>query len=189
MNPFAVATVSALAAVDLLLRNPGRISANYTVSDVTHSPTAKERGITEQNRLPFSAKVNAKRLAKLVIEPANKFTGHRARVSSWWRSERLNSILPGASPTSVHKTGRAADLELVYQDETGQMVENNALLMRALLAGGQFDRVLIYGAMRSPRFLHVEVPEPGKKPRQLVRWRTDNTWKNIDLEEARLFFG
>lgn len=185
MNRWQTLAFAAITAADLLRRSQGdRISANYTAHDVTNSATARTRGISEQFNLPFSAKLLARHLARTVIEPANEFTGQRATPTSWWRSDELNMILPGAEVDSIHRTGRAVDLELWVDDQ-----EQNALLARALLAGKNFDRLLIYGNLERPRFLHVEAPEPGKRPRNIVMRKIGPTWKRLDFDTALLIYG
>lgn len=192
MNRVATFVAAALTALKLSgMSNKNAISKNYTVDDVTHSETAESLGITEQNDLPDAAKRNARYLALKVIEPANKFTGTRATPRSWWRSKRLNDALPNASPTSVHKTGRAVDLELWIPDhETGVLTERNDLLARALVSGRKFDRMIVYGSLTKPRFLHVEVPEIGKDPRNIVLHRNEaNGFTSLNIEDAAMLYG
>lgn len=191
MNRWASLVAAALTAFKLnRMDQITVISKNYTVDDVKRSATAESLGIEAQNTLPDEARKMARRLAMQVIEPANKFTGNVATVRSWWRSDQLNAALPNASPTSVHKTGRAADLELWVKNADGEPMERNDLLARALVSDLKFDRLIVYGNIRRPRFLHVEVAPVGRQPRNRILHYNDNgEFRALDVDEAVLLYG
>jgi len=84
---------------------------HFKIREVFHSDTAEAKGIYN---VPDASKLtivlfNAERLAENVLEPLRNAFGV-CKVSSWYRSEALNATIPGASATSSHMTGEAADV-------------------------------------------------------------------------------
>jgi zinc D-Ala-D-Ala carboxypeptidase len=84
------------------------ISAHFTIEEVEGSTRAKELGI--DNTMPSIYFGNAQNLARFVLEPVRLHFGTPFRPTSWYRCKALNDALPGASKTSDHMIGAAADI-------------------------------------------------------------------------------
>jgi hypothetical protein len=127
------------------------LSPHFTLEELCASATAAEHGFA--NAPDAAALRNLRRLAA-VLEGAREVLGCALIVSSGYRSKALNAVTPGASKTSVHPDGRAADLRPV----TGTLDE-------------AFDRlrasVVLYDQLiREPTWLHLGIARPGAMPRR-----------------------
>ncbi len=82
------------------------LTPHFTLSEMTRSSTATRKGI------PNTASADVQRALKLlcenVLEPVREHFGKPVRVTSGYRSPRLNTAI-GGSPTSQHCLGEAAD--------------------------------------------------------------------------------
>jgi hypothetical protein len=85
-------------------RSP-RLSRYYTLARLTHSDTARERGI--DNTPPASLLPNLRRLAR-GLDRIRLLLGHPLDISSGYRSPALNAAVGGAR-NSQHSQGLAAD--------------------------------------------------------------------------------
>lgn len=91
---------------------PGRdprdmLSPHFSLAECEASKTAESQGIS--NRLPTQLRTTAIQVATQILEPIRELYGPFA-PNSWYRSEALNSVTPGASPTSAHTQAAAVDL-------------------------------------------------------------------------------
>jgi hypothetical protein len=85
-------------------RSP-RLSRYYTLARLTHSDTARERGI--DNTPPAELIPNLRLLAR-GLDRIRLLLGHPLEISSGYRSPALNAVVGGA-PNSQHSQGLAAD--------------------------------------------------------------------------------
>lgn len=79
----------------------------FTIGELVSSTTADRRGIN--NRCSKEQADNLIRLVDNVLDPLREAYGKPIRVTSGYRSEELNKAV-GGSPTSDHRSGRAADI-------------------------------------------------------------------------------
>ena len=84
-----------------------KISNNFTLSEITHSNTAKRLGI--DNAPNKEDLQNIKNLIRVLIQPMRDALGP-IRISSGYRSPKLNSAI-GGSNKSQHCKGEALDLQ------------------------------------------------------------------------------
>jgi len=82
-----------------------RLSSYYTLARLTHSDTARERGI--DNAPPPELLPNLRRLAR-GLDQVRRLLGHPLVITSGYRSSALNAAVGGA-PKSQHAQGLAAD--------------------------------------------------------------------------------
>lgn len=86
------------------------LSTNFTLEEMTQSQTATRQGIPNQ---PGSAQTAALRaLCETILEPIRAHFNAPVRVSSGYRSPKLNQTI-GGSATSQHCKGEAADFTVV----------------------------------------------------------------------------
>jgi hypothetical protein len=82
-----------------------RLSSYYTLARLTHSDTARERGI--DNTPPPELLPNLRRLAR-GLDRVRRLLGHPLEITSGYRCPELNAAVGGA-PRSQHAQGLAAD--------------------------------------------------------------------------------
>lgn len=86
-----------------------KLSANFSVSELTRSQTATRKGI---DNTPNDEQLeNLKDLCENVLQPIRDHFGKPVRISSGLRVPELNTAI-GGSTTSDHCKGMAADIEI-----------------------------------------------------------------------------
>lgn len=147
---------------------------HFTISELCASRTAAALGI--DNTPPPAALHNLVQLTDRVLDPARELWGAPLLVSSGYRCAALNAALPGASPSSQHLLGLAADL--VAMDRSPR---SNLLLFERLRDSGiPYDQLIAEhwdgrggcawvhvgcSAERPPRRMAWRSPRPAARPR------------------------
>lgn len=133
----------------------------FTIGEFTRSDTADRYGIN--NRLPsLKESENIYNLVKNVLDPLREAYGKPIRISSGYRCPKLNAIIPGASPTSDHMTGCAADLQSIPAD-IGEHKKLFRLIQELQLP---FDQLIDEKGMR---WVHVSFRSTGNRGQVLTR--------------------
>lgn len=115
-----------------------KLSNNFTLEELTHSATAKTKGITNA---PNAEQVdNLGKLCVKLLQPLRTSYGEAFIINSGFRNQQLNQAVGGV-PTSQHTKGQAADVHVK---------EPRKLLARLLELGLEFDQAILY-----PTFLHL----------------------------------
>ncbi|MBO5086179.1 MAG: peptidase M15 [Paludibacteraceae bacterium] len=141
------------------------ITDNYfTLDELTYSKAAKKNNI---DNTPTSAvKANLMALRENILNPARRQLGSCIYVNSGYRSPQLNAIIPGASATSQHCTGEAADLDT-------RSLRNNQRLFEILVNLGNFDQLIWEG---NGAWIHVSYKASGyNRHRILAQTQTGYT--------------
>ena len=125
-----------------------RLSANFTLAELTHSNTAVERGI--DNTPGPEALANLKELARR-LQIMRDDIGKPLSINSGFRNPRVNRAVRGVA-NSQHVTGRAADISVTGHDR-------KELVVAALKAG-------FTGIGLGRNFLHVDT-----RPGPLTVWQ------------------
>ena len=130
------------------------ISDHITYEEAIRSRTAREEGI--DNTPSESHLKNMRLIAERIFEPTRKaLGGYRIRVTSFFRSIKLNLKLKKASKRSRHTTGQAMDLDAAYyghstNKEMFEFIRNNL----------EFDKLIWeYGTDEEPEWVHVSYVE------------------------------
>lgn len=88
--------------------NKGYFSKNFTVAELSKSNTAALKKI---DNTPKGVHLNNMQdLVTKFLQPLREELGLPIQVNSGYRSEKLNSVIPGASKTSAHCYGWAVDI-------------------------------------------------------------------------------
>jgi zinc D-Ala-D-Ala carboxypeptidase len=129
-----------------------RLSAHFTLAELTHSETAARLGL--DNTPPIAAINNLRRLCFYALEPAREILGCPLFVSSGYRSAAVNEAVVSTAPHSAHLDGRAADfvpvglsLKVAFDQIRRSMVP--------------YDQVLI-----ELGWIHLGMAEAGQAPRR-----------------------
>lgn len=121
------------------------LAKNFTLEELIRSDTAKKLGIS--NEPNDYCKENLRTLCEKVLQPARDEYGKPIRISSGYRSERLNRAVGGV-PNSFHLYGQAAD---IICDSAEEM----ACLARILVKQEKTDLVIIESA-KGKMWIHVQ---------------------------------
>lgn len=125
----------------------GRISKHISYKEATRSITAIRLGIDNK---PFEYELgNMKAVAENIFEPLRKWVGGAIKVTSFFRSEKLNKAI-GGSVSSQHCQGRAIDIDDVYGYKT------NAEMFNYIKDNLDFDTIIWeFGTDDNPDWIHV----------------------------------
>lgn len=89
------------------------LTTHFTLEELTHSDTAKAKGI---DNTPALAQIdNLRKLARNVLEPLRTHFNRPIQISSGYRSPELNKIVGGKN-NSQHLLGEAADISIPQQN-------------------------------------------------------------------------
>ena len=137
------------------------ISAHITYKEATKSDTAIRLGIeNEPNEYQLS---KMKALAETIFEPTRRHFGKPIKVSSFFRSEELNSAVGGSS-TSQHVRGEAMDI-----DNDGSFPTNREIF-DYIKDNLVFDQLIFEaGTKDNPDWVHVSKKLEGVNRGQVLR--------------------
>ena len=137
------------------------ISKNISYKEATRSTTAKRLGIDNTpNAEQFS---NMVYVAENVFQPVREHFGVPIYVSSFFRSEALNSAIRGSS-SSTHMKGEAMDLDA---DVFGKVT--NAQIFHYIKDNLEFDQLIWeFGTEEEPAWVHVSLSKNNNRNQILV---------------------
>lgn len=118
------------------------ITQNFRLEELTHSNTAKARGLKNEPSLEHIE--NLRRLVVKVLQPLRELFGKSMVISSGYRSLEVNKAVGGV-PNSQHTKGQAADISVS---------DPRKLLATLLNSGIVFDQAILYQDGRN-NFLHI----------------------------------
>jgi hypothetical protein len=152
------------------------ISPHFFWGELTRTDSRDPAILAAQEHPPGIIQQNLSTLARELLEPVHQLVG-RIRINSGYRSPALNASLPGASTTSRHMDGLAADCFPLDLD----LVEAYERIAGAGLA--ELDQLILeFG-----RWIHVGAAPVGAKPRgQLLMIFTPGAYQPWDPTDVRL---
>ena len=155
---------------------PTRMSAHFSLEELTFSQTAARDGI---NNRPGEREIAALRdLCSNILEPLRSALAHPLTVTSGYRSPRLNRAI-GGSETSQHMEGRAVDL--VCFNLSAKKLFKSVLELKL-----PFDQLIYEGGKQS---IWVHVSFDASKDRRMILLASfpeggGVKYKNISRKEA-----
>lgn len=166
-----------------------QISKNFTLEELLKSPTALQWDFKEQFTPPEDVVENLIQLVVNVLQPLRDKIGRPIRVTSGYRSPRVNSKVGGASTringrvvqTSQHVLGEAVDIECWVDGR-----ESNNLIVEALreLAKSptfEWDQIIKeFGTENNPSWVHISFKK-GKNRKQVLRKVQGRPYVNTTL--------
>ena len=145
------------------------ISSHISYAEATKSQTAERAGFS--NTPDEATIIRMKLVAEKCFEPARLHFGAPLRVSSFYRSPKLNAKVRG-SKTSQHITGEAIDIDC---DGLGEDGPTNAELFNWLSLNVDFDQLIWeYGDNKNPAWVHVSYSSSGKQRKERLRYSIDH---------------
>lgn len=137
------------------------VSKNISYKEATHSTTAKRLGI--DNTPDAEQFSNMIYVAENVFQPVREHFGVPIYVSSFFRSEALNSAIRGSS-SSTHMKGEAMDLDA---DVFGKVT--NAQIFHYIKDNLEFDQLIWeFGTEDEPAWVHVSLSKGNNRNQILV---------------------
>jgi len=135
------------------------ITKNLTLQELIHSNTAKAKGIDNS---PTNEHLrNLIEIANNIFQPLRDGIGKPIRISSGYRSEKLNKAV-GGSKTSQHNKGQALDLVAT----TGF---TNKDIFDYIKKNLEFDQMIWeFGTDKNPDWVHVSYNK-GKNRKQVLK--------------------
>lgn len=135
------------------------ITKNLTLQELINSDTAKAKGIDNS---PTNEHLrNLIDIANNVFQPLRDGIGKPIRISSGYRSEKLNKAV-GGSKTSQHNKGQALDLVATSgftNKDIFDYIKNNL----------EFDQMIWeFGTDKNPDWVHVSYVK-GKNRKQILK--------------------
>lgn len=135
------------------------ITKNLTLQELINSDTAKAKGIDNS---PTNEHLrNLIDIANNVFQPLRDGIGKPIRISSGYRSEKLNKAV-GGSKTSQHNKGQALDLVATSgftNKDVFDYIKNNL----------EFDQMIWeFGTDKNPDWVHVSYVK-GKNRKQILK--------------------
>lgn len=135
------------------------ITKNLTLQELINSHTAKAKGIDNS---PTNEHLrNLIDIANNVFQPLRDGIGKPIRISSGYRSEKLNKAV-GGSKTSQHNKGQALDLVATSgftNKDIFDYIKNNL----------EFDQMIWeFGTDKNPDWVHVSYVK-GKNRKQILK--------------------
>lgn len=139
-----------------------KLSKNLTLVEVIRSESAKRNGI---DNFPTPEHLeNLKKLATNIFQPIRDHFKTPIIISSGYRSEKLNRLVPGTSITSQHCSGEAIDIDMdgtkIKNKQIFDFIKNNL----------DFDQLIWeFGDDNNPAWVHVSYESSGKQRKQVLR--------------------
>lgn len=127
-----------------------KLSPHFTLEELCQSDTAKARGIKNDPNAEQAACLAL--LATHVLEPAREEYGAPMRITSGFRSTKLNRAVGGKS-NSQHLRGQAADI----------VCDNLDALFIILDAQKNYDQLLYESNASGTRWIHVSFNPDGNR--------------------------
>jgi len=166
-----------------------QISKNFTLNELTKSPTALQWGFKEQFEPPQEVVENLIQLVVHVLQPLRDKLGLPIRISSGYRCPRVNSKVGGATTringkmvqTSQHVKGEAADIEVVVDGKEANYLIIEALRELSKSNTFEWDQIISeYGTLRNPNWIHISFRK-GKNRKQVLRKESGKGYIEIKL--------
>ena len=139
-----------------------KLSKNLDLTEVTRSESAKRNGI-DNTPTPEHLE-NLKKVALNIFQPIREHFKTAINISSGYRSEKLNRLVPGTSITSQHCTGEALDIDM-----DGTKISNKQIF--DFIKGNLVFDQLIWelGDNNNPAWVHVSYESTGKQRKQVLK--------------------
>ena len=138
-----------------------RISKHISLREATHSATAKRRDI---ENTPNEEQLDAMyKVAEFIFEPLRLYVGGAIKITSFFRSPKVNKAIGGVS-SSQHCKGQAIDIDDVFDHKT------NAEMFEYIRENLDFDQLIWeFGDSNNPNWLHVSYVSKAKNRNRVLR--------------------
>lgn len=135
-----------------------KISEHISYREATFSQTAQRLGI---ENTPTEEDIKRMKLVAVkCFEPIRAHYGNPIRVSSFFRSWKLNGNVPNSSATSQHPKGEAIDFVCEGMPELFAWIRKNI----------EFDQLIWeYGTDQEPAWIHISYTEQRPNRQEVLK--------------------
>tara|TARA_Y100000401_G_scaffold106949_1_gene100886 strand:+ start:2204 stop:2662 length:459 start_codon:yes stop_codon:yes gene_type:complete len=150
-----------------------RISKHISYKEAVHSATAKRRGI---KNVPNEDELdNMYRVAEFIFEPLRLYVGGAIKITSFFRSEELNTAI-GGSTKSQHCKGQAIDIDDVFGYKT------NYEMFTYIRENLDFDQLIYeFGSNDNPDWVHCSYVSKKENRNRVLRAIRENGKTRYEL--------
>ena len=143
-----------------------RISKHISYREAVHSATAKRRGI---KNIPNEEQLdNMYKVAEFIFEPLRMYVGGAIKITSFFRSEELNTAI-GGSTKSQHCKGQAIDIDDVFGYKT------NYEMFEYIRENLDFDQLIYeFGTNDNPDWVHCSYISKRENRNRVLRAIREN---------------
>lgn len=152
-----------------------KLSVNFDLAEFVQSPTAKRYNIALNP--DKRERENLRALVAIVLQPIRDHYG-QVKITSGYRSVKLNSKIRGSSPTSQHlcKQGNsAADFKIIGKEEFKHLKKVFAWIV--LESDIEYDQIILYN-----NWIHISYDRGDRQQKNAFRymkWRK-NKYKLVN---------
>lgn len=148
-----------------------KLTQNFSLEELTRSDTAERKGIDNS---PTAEHIhNLAELCENVLQPLRDKVKHSIRVTSGYRSEKLNNAI-GGSKTSEHSFGKAADIKLIIDGEN----KSEILYLSILEMNIPFRQMIWeFGDNETPSWVHISFNKDDNKKQTLKAYKDNGKTK------------
>ncbi|MBR1467331.1 MAG: DUF882 domain-containing protein [Bacteroidaceae bacterium] len=140
-----------------------KLSEHFTLEELTRSDTAKAKKLDNTPDATVLGKLS--KLCNELLEVVRKEYGYPIKVTSGYRSPKVNAAVGGAK-TSQHMYGEAADLKAI-KTTNKQLFDVIAKLIKdKKIQCGQL--IWEYGTKKEPGWVHLSLPRTNKPNNQIL---------------------
>ena len=140
-----------------------KLSEHFTLEELTES--AKARALRLDNTPNEVEQAKLARLCNSVLEVIRKEYGYPIKITSGFRSAKVNAAV-GGSKTSQHLKGEAADMKAIKTSNKQLFDVVARLVKEKKLQVGQL--IWEYGTKKEPAWVHVSLPRMNKSNNQIL---------------------
>lgn len=124
----------------------------FTLKELVKSDTAEAKKI--DNTPTWEVVENLLSLCEHILDPIRAAWGKPLKINSGFRCQELNNVIGGASPTSVHRYGMAADVwPIGYGNKFDEFV--NFVITYLKINNIKFDQLLVEKNSSGQVWLHI----------------------------------
>lgn len=140
----------------------------FTINELTHSDTAVKLKL--DNTPSKDVIYNLTKLVDTILDPLRELYGKPIRISSGYRSEKVNKAVGGSS-TSQHRClerSAAADICVINKDGSVNTTETRKLYDIIVNNKLPFDQIILEkGTKTNPQWIHVSYDESRSRRQKL----------------------
>lgn len=131
-----------------------RLSENFTLDEFVRTATGLDN-------IPGDAEIeNLRLLVANVLQPLRSYLKKPIRITSGYRSPRVNAAVSGSSTTSQHMKGQAADFQI-------DGMTNQQIIDTVRQLGLPYDQI-IDEQLRGSKWIHVSYSKTGNRKQWLT---------------------
>ena len=136
-----------------------KLSQNFSLAELIEAGSARRLGLDEQFNPPLDVIGNLQLFTKHVLQPLRDAVGHEIKITSGYRSPKVNKAV-GGSKTSDHLKGMASDIQLWINGVNKNQLLYDTILKLKLPFKQMIDE---FGTDAEPAWIHIAYDKSNNK--------------------------